>query len=90
MTEIVSLALSPTRRTPRTRHRGLVRCLSLLRAFQGGRRATLQELAVELKACERTIRRDFQVLAEVGYPVCHTPESDIGVRGLWWIDPHDH
>ena len=28
-------------------------------------------------------------MAEAGYPVCHTPESDIGVRGVWWIDPYD-
>ena len=55
MTEIISLAPGP-KRQPRTRNRALVRCLRLLRAFQGGRRATLQELAVELEACERTIR----------------------------------
>ena len=67
------------------RNKALVRCLTLMRVLSGGRRANLQQLAAEFHVHQRTIRRDFQALEAAGVPVGHTPESDIGVAGLWWI-----
>ena len=65
------------------RNAALVRCLKLMRDAADGRRRTLYQFAQIYGVCGRTIRRDFQALEAAGVPVCHTPESDIGVVGLW-------
>ncbi len=66
------------------RSRGVVRVLTLLRMLQGHRRYGLEELAVIFTVSVRTIRRDFDVLHRVGYPIVHEERGD-GGNGYWWM-----
>lgn len=66
------------------RNAGLRRVLNLIAVLKDGRH-TLPELAQRFNVSERTIRRDLIALQEVGVPVCRTPDSDDGPRGVWWI-----
>lgn len=68
------------------RNRSLRRVLLLLRTLQGGGRYTFRELGLMYGVHHRTIRRDVEVLQEVGYAVCRAPDSDAGKFGTWWID----
>ena len=63
------------------------RVLRLLRQLEASspRRFSLRKLAQEYGVCEQTMRRDFQVLEEAGVAVKHTPDSDDGPIGFWWI-----
>ncbi len=65
----------------------LLRAWKLLNLLQKrGDGLTLAELAEELGVSKRTIQRDFEALAEVGFPLDHV-EDDYG-RRLWKL-PHD-
>lgn len=66
------------------RNVGLVRVLSLLRLLQAPNRYTLAQLAAKFSVSTRTIRRDFDVLQRVGYPVAHEERGNGGL-GYWWL-----
>jgi len=52
--------------TPYRRQRVIIRLLKLIVIGKSNRYTTLQELAKECGACERTIRRDLQAMEAVG------------------------
>jgi predicted DNA-binding transcriptional regulator YafY len=68
-----------------SRHRVLVRTLSILRAMEAGGRYTLRRLAVEHHVCERTIRRDLEAMQQAGFPIGRTPDTGEGLPGLYWL-----
>lgn len=74
------------------RGQGVARVLRLLTDLRAGSRGTLADFAARHGVCARTIRRDFAVLAEVGYPVCRTPEDGPSMNGepeqpVFWMAP---
>jgi predicted DNA-binding transcriptional regulator YafY len=66
------------------RNCALVRALAVWQALRE-KRQTLHDLAARYAVHPRTIRRDIYALEAAGIPVLHTPESDHGSKGLWWI-----
>jgi proteasome accessory factor B len=65
----------------------ILRQWNLLRTLQTrGQGIPLRDLAEEFNVSERTIQRDLEILAEVGFPIGHE-EDDYGKR--FWRLPHD-
>ena len=73
--------------SPRPRRNvSLVRVLTILRQFEGGRRLTMQGCATAFQVHPRTIRRDFELLEEVGVPLTHQHEYHGGHEiAIWWM-----
>lgn len=56
-------------RKNRRRNGALVRCLLLKAKLEGGRYWSLRELSDEFQVHQRTIRRDIEVLEEIGVAI---------------------
>lgn len=72
-----------------SRHRTLIRALSVWRTLQAGRRWTLYDLADRFGVHARTIRRDLYALQASGCAIQHTEVVGKFERGEWWIDRKD-
>ena len=68
-----------------TRHRVLIRTLSILRGLEAGRRVTVTGLAAEYHVSPRTIWRDFEAFQDAGYPICAYPDSGEGAPKEFWL-----